>query len=428
MIEKQKRRLAEFARKRFSFEEDVDLSNQTEVLNRKNIVIKNIIFLSNMVYSALLFVVTLGSSDPGAWLYSVIPFPLTFLINKTIKKLININDEYITQRAAMYLSTFYMFLSAIIIYVKLAAGTDDYLSTAGYMLIYYSLVVVSLYQDKKLLKIVFSWSIPIMTIIHMFITHKVQNLEYASGVFSFLKEFFTTLEFRDIFFRTIILCCFMIAVYTITIIGEKLSRARTQELGKRHEIQSDFTNIVTDLFDVLIKSRSHISKDEGRDIIFNNMTKKLSSLCGYNPTKCDEIGEYALFLSKHENDFKIETTDSEEENFEILRTQTSLGIELVKRIELSQKTETIVRAHSEGRATVAFSNDMNKIQKSNESDIILLCDIYISLREPLSYQRPVDHQTTIDLLKNQFSVYFDSNILDRFVVYQQDFEGLYDQV
>ena len=48
--------------------------------------------------------------------------------------------------------SFYMFLSAIFVYIKLKSGTTtvDY-AEAGYMLLYYSLVVISLYQDKKML-------------------------------------------------------------------------------------------------------------------------------------------------------------------------------------------------------------------------------------------------------------------------------------
>ena len=41
----------------FGFENGIDISNETQVLFRRNIVIKNIIFVSNLVYSALMTIV-----------------------------------------------------------------------------------------------------------------------------------------------------------------------------------------------------------------------------------------------------------------------------------------------------------------------------------------------------------------------------------
>lgn len=422
-------KVTSFFNKHFSFDADIDLSNKAEVLYRKNIVIKNIIFLSNIVYSLLLFVVTFGSEDPGAWLFSVIPFPITFLLNRQIKKMIHHDPgELIRQQIAMYMATFYMFLSAIIIYIKLATGSDTSLATAGYMLLYYSLIVVSLYQDRKMLKTVFLWMLPIVTALHVFITHSLQNLDYASDWLSFLAEFFTTTEFRDIFFRTVVMGCFMVAVYAICVIGEKMSAARTLELSKRHEIQNDFTNVVTNLFDVLIRSSSNVKQDESRDLIFYKMTNRLSSLCGYNPTKCEELSDYSLFLTNHKEDFKIEITESEEDNFEILRSQSVLGTQLVKRIELAQKTETIVRAHVEQTANSNFSTTMNTIQKNDDYDIILLCDLYITLREHTSYKRPYSHRSAMEVIQTYFYLYFEQKLLERFIAHNSVFDELYESV
>lgn len=422
-----KEKFTNFVNKHFSFDGDINLSDETEVLFRRNIVIKNIIFLSNIVYSIFLFVLTFGSKVPGEWLFSVIPFPITFLMNRTTKKVIHqYKTSLIHQQAAMYMSTFYMFLSAAIIYIKLAVGADAHLATAGYMLIYYSLIVVSLYQNRAMLKRVFLWMLPIVTALHVFITHQLHNQEYSTDVFSFLKEFFTTPEFRDIAFRTVVMGCFMIAVYTICVIGEKMSQARKTELEKRHEIQSDFTKIVTNLFDVLIQSSVNVEGDELKDKIFYDMTYRLSSIVGKSPQDSTEIAEYALFLSKHKSDFKLEVSDSDEDNFEFLRNQSELGTQLVKRIELSQKTVNIIRTHIEGDGSLAFINKMNKIQKNTDSDIILLSDLYITLRSPKSYKRPYPHKAAIDFINTHFNVYFDATLLERFMRFQSDFEKIFD--
>ncbi len=423
-----KERITKFINKHFSFDGDINLSDETEVLFRRNIVIKNIIFLSNIVYSIFLFVLTFGSSVPGEWLYTVIPFPITFLMNRTTKRVIHqYKDSLIHQQAAMYMSTFYMFLSAAIIYMKLAVGADTHLATAGYMLIYYSLIVVSLYQNRAMLKRVFLWMLPIMTALHVFITHQLQNQEYSTDILSFAKEFFTTNEFRDIAFRTVVMGCFMIAVYTICVIGEKMSKSRKTELEKRHEIQSDFTKIVSNLFDVLIQSGINVEdEDEVKGKVFYDMTYKLSSILGKSPSDCTAIADYALFLTTHKSDFKLKDIENEEDNFEFLRTQSELGTQLVNRIELAQKAETIVRTYVEESATVEFTNRMNKIQRTQHADIILLVDIYITLRDYKSYKRPHNHQLAISELSSIFNVYFDNTILDRFIKFQADFNAIYE--
>lgn len=417
-----------FLHKHFSFEGDVDLSNETEVLYRKNIVIKNIILLSNLVYSGILFIVTFGSNDPGAWLFSVIPFPITFVLNRTIKKLIHQDkDILVSQQVGMYMLTLYMFLSAILIYLKLETSSSSHLATGGYMLIYFSLIVVSLYQDRKMLKMVFTFMLPIMTAVHMFITHKIYSLDYANDVFSFLKVFLSTEEFKDIAFRTVILVCFMVIVYVSCIIGEKISEARTEELGKRQEIQEDFTTIVTNLFDVLIKSHNNQVDNERRDQAHASMTNRLASLCGYAPNKCNELANYSLFLSTHKDDFKLENIDSSEDNFEYLRNQSVLGTQLVKRIELAQKSERIIRAHSENSVSPYFTSEMNKIQKNDDSDIVLLCDIYITLRDHTTYKKRYSHPHSMDIFKNNLSGYFDARLLERFIAHHNVFEEIFEE-
>lgn len=419
-----KSKLSSLFEKYFSFETNIDLSNEVEVLFRRNVVIKNIIFLSNLVYSVLLFAVTYGSNEYGSWLFTVVPFPITFLINRTIKKLIyNDKESLVTQQVAMYLSAFYMFLSAIIIYIKLETGSTSMLSQAGYMLLYYSLIVVSLYQDRTMLKRVFSWMLLIITALHLLITHQVHTHEYASSILNFILRFPTTMEFKDIVFRTIIMGCFMLVVYTICVIGEKMGEARTEELTKRQDIQEDFTDIVSNLFDVLINSR--VTEEETDSTILSAMTMKLASIYGHQPNKCLELSKYALFLDEHQNDFKIEGNDNDD-LFEVLRNQSELGTQLVKRIELSQKTVNIVRTHLDGHGNPSFVNSMNKVQKNIDADIILLSDIYITLRSPKSYKRPYPHKAAVEHIKNEFSIYFDSNLIDRFIKFSSDFERIYD--
>jgi len=425
------KKIVSFFEKNFSFEHGVDLNDEVEVLFRRNIVIKNIIFVSNIVYSIILFLVSIGDPSNGNWLWSVIPFPLTFVINQTIKKIIfSEHKDLIRQQIAMYMCSFYMFLSAILVYIKLKSGvnTVDY-SEAGYMLLYYSLVVISLYQDAKMLKNVFGWMFSIVTIIHLTLTHSF--VEYASkGFLHFLqmipKSPELVIDLKDILFRTLVMLIFMLAIYVITSIGEKMSNERIAELTKRKDIQEDFKNVVSDLYDVLLETRVGYDDNTQQLPLLAAMTTKLASLYGLSPQKCEEIEEYVLYNKNHQLNLKMDE-NGEESQFDILRNQTSVGAVIAKRMQLSQKCENIVRAHVEGWNDTAFQVKMLNMQNNIDSQIILLCDMYITLRSAKSFKRPYPHKVVMEYLEREFKLYFNDDLYNRFVKFDKDFEVLYNE-
>ena len=425
------KKIKSFFERNFSFEHGVDLNDEVEVLFRRNIVIKNIIFVSNIVYSIILILVSLGDPSNGSWLWTVIPFPLTFVINQTIKKIIYSEEkDLIRQQIAMYMCSFYMFLSAILVYIKLKSGSNTLgYSEAGYMLLYYSLVVISLYQDTKMLKNVFGWMFAIVTILHFTLTYNF--MEAASeGFINFFKgmaddpQLMTNL--KDILFRTLVMLTFMLAIYVITAIGEKMSNERVAELNKRKEIQEDFKNVVTNLYDVLLETKVGYDDNTLQLPLLANMVKKLASLYSFSPQKCDEIVEFALYNKNHQLNLSIEEA-SVEAQFDSLREQTSIGFIITKRMQLSQKCENIVRAHIEGWSTQEFQVKMLGMQNNIESQIILICDMYIALRSVKSYKRPYPHKHVIEYLEREFKIYFNSDLFNRFIKFEKDFEMMYNE-
>ena len=423
------KKIKSFFERNFSFEHGVDLNDEVEVLFRRNIVIKNIIFVSNIVYSIILFLVSIGDPSNGNWLWSVIPFPLTFVINQTIKKIIySENKDLIRQQIAMYMCSFYMFLSAIFVYIKLKSGiTTVGYAEAGYMLLYYSLVVISLYQDTKMLKNVFGWMFAIVTILHFTMTHSL--VDYASnGFMEFIKnitgnqELLTNL--KDILFRTLVMLIFMLAIYVITAIGEKMSNERVAELNKRKGIQEDFKNVVTNLYNVLLETKVGYDDNSSQLPLLALMVAKLSSLYSLSPAKCEEIVEFALYNKNHQLNLTLLETNTETQ-FDALREQTSIGYMIAKRMQLSQKCENIVRAHIEGWNTQEFQIKMLNMQNNIESQIILICDMYIALRSVKSYKRPYPHKHVIEYLEKEFKIYFNSELFDRFIKFEKDFETMY---
>ena len=126
----------------FGFEEGIDITDDVAVLHRRNVVIKNIIFISNIFYSSLLLILSLTTKKQSDWVITVISFPTTFLINKLLTTLISLDKTDKTkQLIATYVASFYIFLSSVIIYARLF---DSPFETVSYILIYYSLVVISI--------------------------------------------------------------------------------------------------------------------------------------------------------------------------------------------------------------------------------------------------------------------------------------------
>ena len=111
---------------------------------------KNITFISNLFYSTILVIFALTSNKQADWLFPAIFFPFTFFLNEVIKRLIyNDRHDKTKQEIGMYLLAVYAFISVILLYARFFH--DQAFETAIYILIYYAIVVISLYQSKSLI-------------------------------------------------------------------------------------------------------------------------------------------------------------------------------------------------------------------------------------------------------------------------------------
>ena len=427
-----------FFKKRFSFESGVDITNENEVLYRKNVVIKNILFITNILYTVIFTLIALGYRSPMNWLISILLFPITFFVNYTLSKLIKKgSQDKMSQTIAMYFSCFYIFLSSILVYIKLkfgnyssSGGTDSkFLKECGYILLYYALLITAFYQNKKLLKNIFIWVFILITVLHFTVTYTlVQTAENYNTPFKFLGWFFGSEEFRDILIRTVLLVLYMMVLYIYVSMADYMQQERVKELVKRRKVQEDFTNVVTKIFDVTLKGNT-ISEDEKRDMtIVSSMSSKLASLLSYDPSTCEEIYNYSKITIAKNVDFHIAENISEDEKFSFLSKQTELGSSIISRLQLSRKCEDIIRATLEGGNDESFMENQKKIQNNPESQIILICEMYVTMRGIRSYKRPYNHQKTITFMESELKPYFDNIIFERFIRFQDDFESLYNDM
>ncbi|MDX9691505.1 MAG: hypothetical protein RBT45_03555 [Acholeplasmataceae bacterium] len=410
----------------FGFEEGVDITNDVMVLYRRNVVIKNIIFLSNIMYSIILFVLSISSSSQVAdWFLTVLAFPITYVINKLLKKLINmdINDRT-KQMVAMYVAAFYIFFSSILIYARLY--NIEYFETGAYILMYYAIVVISLYQEKRLLAGSFQGLLALLTVIHLIWTYNFHGLVNGETIISFLPRFIRLPEFSDILLRTLLFILFYFVVYAIVSMGQFMQEERKKELVKRRQVQGDFSHIVGDLFSVVFSS-SYTLMDKRHAYQVQTMATKLADYYGLNQQKLNEMNIYSIIHLQYQEIKNLlnDMNAFDEKSYDILKEKTELGSKIAKRMQLAQKCEDISRAHIEDTANEKFLKEMLLIQPEIESQIILLSDLYITMRGLKSYKRPMSHKDVIKLFQAELANYFDYDLKERFLKIHDEFNEMY---
>lgn len=448
-----RRKLRIFARKiwrriknSFNFEAGVDILDDTSVLYRRNKVNKNILLITNIVF--ILFTM-IGTQNPNYIIIAGFAI-IMFLINHLLKRIINEEPRtLIKQQMAMYVGSIYILIASLAVYTKLIWSARDFdvtaldvtvshfnnlvdlsIAQAGYILIYFALVVIALYQDATLLRILFYWVLGFMTIIHIFVMYPIY--EHAGTLENLYNYLFTEQNnvLIDIILRTMLLIIFNIALYSSVSIGEMMNNKRKEELIKRRDMERDFKAVVGDVFDVIgVFNSNTINQNQEDAHRVAELASRLANVLGLSNHVCTEIYDYTVIHVDHVKELNIleyegkETLD--ENDYEVIREKTILGSVIIKRLQLNQKSEDIVRAHFEKTNDPTFIERVKRIQRSQEGQIILLAEIYDILRQQRNYKNALKHKQVIELLHIDFKEYVEPYILDRFLKYQLEFEEYY---
>jgi hypothetical protein len=208
-------------------------------------------------------------------------------------------------------------------------------------LIYFALVVIALYQDATLLRILSKWVIVFMTVLHIIVLYPL----YEYGGIIDLKDFLFIDNYNvtiDIILRTILLIVFFIALYSSVTIGEMMNNKRKEELVKRRELEIDFKAVVGDVFDVIGVFNSSTINQNIEDVHrIAELGSRLASVLGLSSNVCTEIYEYSVIhIEKVSNLSILEYEDTEvlnERDYQTIREKTILGSVIIKRLQLNQK-------------------------------------------------------------------------------------------
>jgi hypothetical protein len=409
----------------FGFEQGVDITDDVAVLYRRNVVIKNIVFVSNIMYSIILFLLSFMQNEVADWVVAFVAFPLTYVINKFLRKLINMDPHDKTkQSVAMYVAAFYIFFSSILIYARLYQ--NPYFETAAYILMYYAVVVISLYQEKKLLSQSFQGLLALLTVIHFIWTYNIQGMVGEETFFQFVPRFIREPEFSDILLRTLLFILFYFVVYAIVSMGQYMQEERKKELIKRRQVQGDFSHIVGDLFSVVFSS-SYTLMDKRHAYQVQQMGAKLADYYGLSQQRIELMNQYAMIHLQYQEIKNLlnDMNTFDEKTYDVLKEKTELGSKIAKRMQLAQKCEDIARAHIEDTANDKFLKEMLVIQPEIEAQIILLSDLYITMRGPKSYKRPMAHGLVLKSFQTDLGTYFDYDLKERFLKFHDEFNEMY---
>lgn len=415
--------------KYFAFEEGIDITNDVEVLKRRNVVIKNIIFITNMFYSLLMLVVSLVSGPDDKifnWVVTAATLPLTFVINYFLSGLIfknqsdDLKSDYTRQQIAMYLASIYLFISVTLFYLKVHNVTG--LETFAYLLFYFVIIVVSLYQDKKTLLNSAFLMFAILTIVHFFATYNVPYIvqNQSADEIKFV--------FVDIGLRSAIYFIFIATLYASVSISQYMQEQRKYELLRRKEVQGDFAEISADLFNVVLSSSKNLLVTDHANLVWI-ITKRMAQLLGYSEEKNAILNQKSLIHLRYDeikNTVDHSSTTFTPQEYDKIRKQTELAAKISKRIQLAQKCEDIARAQTEGRINADFIQDINRIQNNQDAQVILFSDLYVTMRDAKSYKRPKTHKEVLDIFQKTLNVFLKPEITDRFVSFNKDFEKIYD--
>lgn len=439
--------ISKYFTKFFGFETGINVTNKLEVLNRKNIVIKHIILLLNISYFALMLIITLSgltiNSKTTNYLNTIITvstLPITLMINFFLSKLIKPSNkesedvQIIKQQIALYFIVAYLFVSVLLFYLKVTVDPIIYdagkrlinyksknitipfekdLEPFAYILFYITLTIIALYQDKKVLINSSIVMFVILTVVHFFLTNRSYNVDSPKFLI-------------DILLRTLVFFMFFIVLYAYVSISEYIQNERVKEMKDKNSIHDSFLKTSSDLFSVVLSSSKQLVKKEHLEMVLK-ISLELAKKAGFNQNDINKLADYCLCIL----DTKIldNLTNYEfikELEFEQLQKQANKGSIIAKRLQLAQKCEEIARASEEERITKDFIKNQNEIQKNKFSQVLLLADLYVTMRSANSYKRPISHLNVIDRFDKQLKYFVNLSLYERFKDFNQVFEKIYD--
>ena len=434
-------RFLKFFRDRFSFDENVDLTDKCSVLSRRNIVIKNIIFLVNLVFTIFSFVGIRGAGFTSNLIISVVFWLIMTGMSIYITVMIkNKTEDYSHQKAIMYVQSFYVFFLSIFLYIKTwlsltlnakgsITNSQFAITQAAYVLIYMSILVISLYQRPKLMLRMAPIIFIFMTIVHITFLHP-ELYSNANSVNDFLHYIFVedSKVIIDIGLRTLVLIVFFAGLYSSVSISEYIARERRSEFSKRVNVESDYVDVVKAVFEA-VKVYSSDTNEFTQAIVARkvaNISREMAVAMNYNPSDIEDIYSFARIHADRIKELKLDG-DPEDQDFDVMSDKTKIATKIIRRLQLVRRGEDILNAVMSNEVNEDYIYTVRKTMNDSVSQIILLSELYVGLRSTRRTNQALNHLRAMELIQSDFNVFFNPDIIKRFIRYQREIEMAFDK-
>ena len=423
----------------FVFDSNVDLQDPTNVLYRRNFCIRSIIFLANLMFLVFSFV---GISSTN-FILTIVFFLAQTVLSQTINYMLRRKkDDYNQQILIMYLQSLFVFLLSVILYVKVYLGftiLDDRvlttheasISQAAYLLIFFSFVIISLYQSTKLLKNLFAPLLVIMIVINITLLHP--DLFAHANTLSNLWNFLTgdgKQALVDIILRLFVFLVFYISLYVSASISFYMFKQRTTEVERRMDVEANFKDIVESVFESV---RAYNTSDDAFELRLSvskvaAVVKVIGVAMNYDGQTITDLSKFATIHSERMRELSMDGIDDiNSTNFDLVLKKTKLATTIIRRLQISKKAVDIVYRYFEGVLDRSFLDKMTINPEDYESNILLISEIYHILRTDQTFKKALNHQRSIELIQKEFYKLFNQNLVTRFVKYSYEINTAYDK-
>lgn len=265
-----------------------------------------------------------------------------------------------------------------------------------------------------------------MTFIHLAWTYQIMARSENLTMVQFFKEFVDSGDFGDLILRTLVFILFFLAVYVIVSIGQYMQEERKSELIKRRAVQNDFAAIVGNLFNaVFINAYFKMNHEEDKNV--SHIAEKIGMYLNMNQISIDNLKAFSLIHLRFDEvkDFKLESNVYDDKIYEDIKEKTKLGADIVKRMELNENVDVIVRSVVENTLEEEKLIQIFQNIDNLDSQIILISDLYLTLRDSQSYKRPYTHRETLNILEKVCSQFIDEKLFDTFMKFSDEIENEY---
>ena len=434
----------QFFTDRFSFDANVNLTDKCSVLHRRNVVIKNIIFLANLVFTVFSFVGLRGNGFSANLIITIVFWLLMTGLSLTIAGLLKSKQEdYVRQKIIMYFQSLYVFMLSVFLYVKiwltfsLSLPDGETLPTsefsiiqASYLLIYLSILIISLYQRPRLLRTLFPWILIFMTVLHITVLHP-DLYNHANGFKEFFKYMFIDEKsiFIDIGLRTLVLLIYFAGLYSSVVISEYIAQQRRSEFTKRVDVETNFVDVVKSVFEAVkvynSSSNEVVQAISARKV--SNIAKELAIAMNFDQETISNIVDFAKVHSEKMKMLSLDENEFSDENFDDIMGKTELATRIIKRLQLSKRSEDIVDAVFSNQVTSDFKYNMTSTLNDKVSQIIVISEVYVALRSDRANHKALNHLRAIELISNGFDIFFNPDLVQRFIKYNREIGIAYDK-